>query len=178
MPEEEDTLDEAPAEPVIERPDAESEPVIERPDEDPVSSPGSASPAPSAETLWQELALDARELLKKRLLAGVMLDGTPLSYAGGILTVGFDRDYESMQYMMVEKEITLLTGRLRALTENPAACLRLELASGLATAPQIRERQTLDSLRQESEREKLVSDVLRMFHGRIVDVHLADEEKD
>ena len=178
MPEEEDTVDEAPAEPVIERPDAESEPVIERPDEDPVSSPGSASPAPSAETLWQELALDARELLKKRLLAGVMLDGTPLSYMGGILTVGFDRDYESMQYMMVEKEITLLTGRLRALTENPAACLRLELASGLASAPQIRERQTLDSLRQESEREKLVSDVLRMFHGRIVDVHLADEEKD
>ena len=176
----------APVEPVIEAPEEEPapvEPVIEAPEDgdmplpaDPVA-PAVPEGSASAETLWQELALDARELLKKRLLAGVMLDGTPFSYTGGILTVGFDRDYESMQYLMVEKELTLLTGRLRAITENPAACLRLELASGLASAPQIQERETLDSLRMESEKEKPVAEALRMFGGRIVDVHRTDEEK-
>ena len=131
----------------------------------------------SAETLWQKLILDTREVLKKRLLAGVMLDGTALSYDGQTLVVGFDRNYETMQYLMVEKEIVLLNGRLRALTENPAAFLRLEQASGLASAPQIQEHETLESLRREAEKEKPVADALKTFGGRIVDVHRTDEKK-
>ena len=176
---------------------SDPEPVVERPDDDSVllEAPppdlndsglpvdfGSGPAVPegevfSAETLWQKLILDTREVLKKRLLAGVMLDGTALSYDGQTLVVGFDRNYETMQYLMVEKEIVLLNGRLRALTENPAAFLRLEQASGLASAPQIQEHETLESLRREAEKEKPVADALKTFGGRIVDVHRTDEKK-
>ena len=183
---------------VREEPQPEPEPVVERPDEDSSlldgpppdlndsgmpSDPGTGPAVQggevfTAETLWQKLILDTREVLKKKVLAGVMLDATPLSFDGQVLTVGFDRSYETMQCLMVEKEIVLLNSRLRALTGNPAAFLRLEQADGLASAPQIQEHETLESLRREAEKEKPVADAIKVFGGRIVDVHHTDEKED
>ena len=107
-----------------------------------------------------------------------MLEGTPLSYDGMRLVIGFDSDYEVMQAMTVERELPLLIRRLQALTGESHAVLLLERRSGLATAPQIRKRNDLNTLKSEVSGDPLIQKTVRAFSGRIVDVHCPDEPVD
>ena len=129
----------------------------------------------SPDEMWQQLILEIRETLKKSMLAGFMSDGTPLSWNGQTLLVGFDSEYESAQALMVEKEAALLTTRLRALCGNPRAALQLEQRTGLASAPQIKERINLEERKQAVMENAVVAEAVRLFGGRVADVHLPDE---
>lgn len=128
--------------------------------------------------MWQQLILDIRETLKKRLLATFMIDGTALYWNGRMLVVGFDSEYEAAQALMVEKELQLLINRLRAISGNSAATLRLEQRTGLATAPQIQEQASLQERKQEAMQNPVIIDAINTFGGIVADVHLPNEKED
>ena len=132
----------------------------------------------SAEEIWQQLILDVRETLKKRLLATFMIDGTALYWNGRLLVIGFDSEYETAQAVMVEKELQLLISRLRALSGNSAASLRLEQRTGLATAPQIQEHATLEDRKQEVMQNPAIINAVQTFGGFVSDVHLPNEKEE
>ncbi|MBR2425453.1 MAG: DNA polymerase III subunit gamma/tau [Lentisphaeria bacterium] len=132
----------------------------------------------TAEEIWQQLILDIRETLKKKLLAAFMIDGTALYWNGRLLIVGFDSEYEAAQALMVEKEIQLLISRLRAISGNSAAGLRLEQRTGLATAPQIQEHATLEERKQAAMQNPVILSAVQTFSGVVADVHLPDEKED
>ena len=144
------------------------------------------APIPSAEDeelktpdeIWQQLILDIRETLKKRLLATFMIDGTALYWNGRLLIVGFDSEYEAAQALMVEKELQLLINRLRAISGNTAASLRLEQRTGLATAPQIQEHATLQDRKEAAMQNPVIIEAVSTFSGIVADVHLPDEKED
>ena len=128
--------------------------------------------------IWQQLILDIRETLKKRLLATFMIDGTALYWNGRLLIVGFDSEYEAAQALMVEKELQLLINRLRAISGNTAASLRLEQRTGLATAPQIQEHATLQDRKEAAMQNPVIIEAVSTFSGIVADVHLPDEKED
>ena len=128
--------------------------------------------------IWQQLILDIRETLKKRLLATFMIDGTALYWNGRLLIVGFDSEYEAAQALMVEKELQLLISRLRAISGNAAASLRLEQRTGLATAPQIQEHATLQDRKEAAMQNPVIIEAVRTFSGVVADVHLPNEKED
>ncbi len=169
-----------PPEPVTEEPEIPMEPPADidlQSDVDDFVIPAPAA-VESPEKLWQELILDVRETLKKSLLAGFMMDGTPFEWNGTTLAIGFDEEYEAMQAVMVEKDIQLLNQRIQTLTENPRAGILILRRSGLATAPQIRERRTLEEMRHSIADNPAVSEAVRLFSGHIADVHEMDASKD
>ena len=144
------------------------------------------APIPSAEDeelktpdeIWQQLILDIRETLKKRLLATFMIDGTALYWNGRLLIVGFDSEYEAAQALMVEKELQLLISRLRAISGNTTASIRLEQRTGLATAPQIQEHASLEDRKKEAMQNPVIAEAVRTFSGIVADVHLPNEKED
>lgn len=128
------------------------------------------------EQIWQELIIDVRDNLRKDFLAIAMSDATPQTYRRNTLTVAFDPDFESLQGTTTEKELLLLTSRLRAITGEPGANLFLEYRQGLATPLQISKREDVAKLMDKAAADPLVQDTLALFQGRLADAHDADDQ--
>ena len=105
-----------------------------------------------------------------------MSDGTPQTYRRNTLTVAFDSDYESFQGSTTEKELLLLTSRLRAITGEPGANLFLEYRQGLATPLQISKKEDVAKLMDKAAADPLVQDSLALFQGRLADAHDAADQ--
>lgn len=145
--------------------------------EDPESLASVTTPAAvqTPEQIWQELIIDARDNLRKDFLAIAMNDGTPQTYRRNTLTVAFDPDYEAFQGTTTEKELLLLTSRLRAITGEPGANLFIEYRKGLATPLQISKKEDVAKLMDKAAADPLVQDTLDLFLGRLADAHDADQ---
>ena len=78
-----------------------------------------------ASSLWQKLILDVTDCLKKSMLGAVMGDALPETIRDSVLYVAFDSQYGQLQKQQTENELALLTGRLRAVSGDPAAELRI-----------------------------------------------------
>ncbi len=146
--------------------------------EDPESLASVTTPAAvqTPEQIWQELIIDVRDNLRKDFLAIAMSDGTPQTYRRNTLTVAFDSDYESFQGSTTEKELPLLTSRLRAITGEPGANLFLEYRQGLATPLQISKKEDVAKLMDKAAADPLVQDSLALFQGRLADAHDAADQ--
>lgn len=146
--------------------------------EDPESLASVTTPAAvqTPEQIWQELIIDVRDNLRKDFLAIAMSDGTPQTYRRNTLTVAFDSDYESFQGSTTEKELPLLTSRLRAITGEPGANLFLEYRQGLATPLQISRKEDVAKLMDKAAADPLVQDSLALFQGRLADAHDAADQ--
>lgn len=146
--------------------------------EDPESLASVTTPAAvqTPEQIWQELIIDVRDNLRKDFLAIAMSDGTPQTYRRNTLTVAFDSDYESFQGSTTEKELLLLTSRLRAITGEPGANLFLEYRQGLATPLQISKKEDVAKLMDKAAADPLVQDSLALFQGRLADAHDAADQ--
>ena len=146
--------------------------------EDPESLASVTTPAAvqTPEQIWQELIIDVRDNLRKDFLAIAMSDGTPQTYRRNTLTVAFDSDYESFQGSTTEKELLLLTSRLRAITGEPGANLFLEYRQGLATPLQINKKEDVAKLMDKAAADPLVQDSLALFQGRLADAHDAADQ--
>lgn len=146
--------------------------------EDPESLASVTTPAAvqTPEQIWQELIIDVRDNLRKDFLAIAMSDGTPQTYRRNTLTVAFDSDYESFQGSTTEKELLLLTSRLRAITGEPGANLFLEYRQGLATPLQISRKEDVAKLMDKAAADPLVQDSLALFQGRLADAHDAADQ--
>ncbi|MBO5201785.1 MAG: DNA polymerase III subunit gamma/tau [Lentisphaeria bacterium] len=146
--------------------------------EDPESLASVTTPAAvqTPEQIWQELIIDVRDNLRKDFLAIAMSDGTPQTYRRNTLTVAFDSDYESFQGSTTEKELLLLTSRLRAITGEPGANLFLEYRQGLATPLQISKKEDVAKLIDKAAADPLVQDSLALFQGRLADAHDAADQ--
>ncbi len=149
----------------------------EVPQEEPVktfSPPVSQNPQEpemTAEDIWQKMILDMRDFLKKDFLATAMSDATPISFDDYQLVVAFDREYETMQQTLAERNFALLNRRLRDLSGNPGVNLRFESRSGLATPIQVVKRENVMKLRELAEKDPFVSDIVGLFHGSVVDAY-------
>ena len=146
--------------------------------EDPESLASVTTPAAvqTPEQIWQELIIDVRDNLRKDFLAIAMSDGTPQTYRRNTLTVAFDSDYESFQGSTTEKELLLLTSRLRSITGEPGANLFLEYRQGLATPLQISKKEDVAKLMDKAAADPLVQDSLALFQGRLADAHDAADQ--
>lgn len=145
--------------------------------EDPESLASLTKPAAvqTPEQIWQELIIDVRDNLRKDFLAIAMNDGSPLSYRRNSLTVAFDPDYEAFQGTTTEKELQLLTSRLRAISGEPGANLFIEYRQGLATPLQISKKEDVEKLKEKAAADPLVQDTLDLFHGHLADAHSAGQ---
>ena len=145
--------------------------------EDPESLASLTKPAAvqTPEQIWQELIIDVRDNLRKDFLAIAMNDGSPLSYRRNSLTVAFDPDYEAFQGTTTEKELQLLTSRLRAISGEPGANLFIEYRQGLATPLQISKKEDVEKLKEKASADPLVQDTLDLFHGHLADAHSAGQ---
>lgn len=145
--------------------------------EDPESLASLTKPAAvqTPEQIWQELIIDIRDNLRKDFLAIAMNDGSPLSYRRNSLTVAFDPDYEAFQGTTTEKELQLLTSRLRAISGEPGANLFIEYRQGLATPLQISKKEDVEKLKEKAAADPLVQDTLDLFHGHLADAHSAGQ---
>ena len=145
--------------------------------EDPESLASLTKPAAvqTPEQIWQELIIDVRDNLRKDFLAIDMNDGSPLSYRRNSLTVAFDPDYEAFQGTTTEKELQLLTSRLRAISGEPGANLFIEYWQGLATPLQISKKEDVEKLKEKAAADPLVQDTLDLFHGHLADAHSAGQ---
>ena len=145
--------------------------------EDPESLASLTKPAAvqTPEQIWQELIIDVRDNLRKDFLAIAMNDGSPLSYRRNSLTVAFDPDYEAFQGTTTEKELQLLTSRLRAISGEPGANLFIEYRQVLATPLQISKKEDVEKLKEKAAADPLVQDTLDLFHGHLADAHSAGQ---
>ena len=125
----------------------------------------------SANELWMSLITDIREFLKKPLLASFMMEATPEKIEGSVLSVAFDEDYESLHYMMMVQDISLLNRRLKDISGDGNAALLCNTRKGLASPVQIENKKTMEEMKQKALQNPLVSELVNHFEGRLVDVH-------
>jgi len=130
----------------------------------------------SPEEIWQRMIIDIRDNLKRNHLADSMADGTPEMIQGSALSVAFDQDYESMQYMTVERELQLLRRRLQDLSGDPNSNLFLSRRFGLATPMQISKREDVEKLKEQAAGNALVMETLDLFRGHLADAHDLSEQ--
>lgn len=173
-PAEEQIIPDAVPELVVESPDEETDlPDPEIPDEN--GAEQSAPPqAAGADRIWQSLILDIRDNLKKDFLASAMMEATPISFDRNALVAAFDNEYEVMPMMIVEKEHTLLTKRLADLLKRPVT-LYLDRRSGLASPQQVRERENIRKLKEDTVHDPFVQEALDLFGGRVADAFSSAE---
>ena len=173
-PAEEQIIPDAVPELVVESPDEETDlPDPEIPDEN--GAEQSAPPqAAGADRIWQSLILDIRDNLKKDFLASAMMEATPISFDRNALVAAFDNEYEVMPMMIVEKEHSLLTKRLADLLKRPVT-LYLDRRSGLASPQQVRERENIRKLKEDTVHDPFVQEALDLFGGRVADAFSSAE---
>lgn len=173
-PAEEQIIPDAVPELVVESPDEETDlPDPEIPDEN--GAEQSAPPqAAGADRIWQSLILDIRDNLKKDFLASAMMEATPISFDRNALVAAFDNEYELMPMMIVEKEHSLLTKRLADLLKRPVT-LYLDRRSGLASPQQVRERENIQKLKEDTVHDPFVQEALDLFGGRVADAFSSAE---
>ena len=173
-PAEEQIIPDAVPELVVESPDEETDlPDPEIPDEN--GTEQSAPPqAAGADRIWQSLILDIRDNLKKDFLASAMMEATPISFDRNALVAAFDNEYELMPMMIVEKEHSLLTKRLADLLKRPVT-LYLDRRSGLASPQQVRERENIRKLKEDTVHDPFVQEALDLFGGRVADAFSSAE---
>lgn len=173
-PEEEQIIPDAVPELVVESPDEETDlPDPEIPDEN--GAEQSAPPqAAGADRIWQSLILDIRDNLKKDFLASAMMEATPISFDRNGLVAAFDNEYELMPMMIVEKEHALLTKRLADLLKRPVT-LYLDRRSGLASPQQVRERENIQKLKEDTVHDPFIQEALDLFGGRVADAFSSAE---
>ena len=124
-----------------------------------------------AESLWQKLILDITDTLKKLALGAAMRDAVPDSFCDSVLYVAFDNEYGVHSRSQFEKELALVTARLRVISGDPRAEIRIGSRSGIATPVAVRRRESVEELKLQASSNEVIMETQDLFSGRIVDAY-------
>ena len=121
--------------------------------------------------VWHALTLEM-ERCEQPLLKAYMKEGTPKSYEGGVLSVTFDEEFDSLHAAALLKQKALLETCLRRLTDNKSATLNILQTSGIASPHEINiiDDSVKDEIKSRAENNPFVQGVMNLFEGEIVDV--------
>lgn len=131
----------------------------------------SSSKLESPNAVWHALTQEM-ERCDQPLLKAYMKEGMPKSYNGGVLSIAFDEEFDSLHAAALQKEKALLETCLRRLTGDRSATLKIIHTSGIASPHKIEivDDVVKEEIKKRAETNPFVQGVMNLFEGEIVDV--------